>query len=33
MRQMKNLGRFLEDQPDVTDDYEIDWNYPLAADQ
>ena len=25
-------GRFFEDQPDVTDDYQIHFNYLLAAD-
>lgn len=25
-------GRFFEDQPDVTDDYQIHFNYVLAAD-
>ena len=25
-------GRFFEDQPDITDDYQIHFNYLLAAD-
>tara|TARA_B110000261_G_scaffold136641_1_gene154591 strand:- start:368 stop:469 length:102 start_codon:yes stop_codon:yes gene_type:complete len=25
-------GRFFEDQPDVTDDYQIHFNYLLTAD-
>ena len=28
----EKLGRFFEDQPDVTDDYQIHFNYLLAAD-
>ena len=30
--QMKKPGRFFEDQPDITDDYQIHFNYLLAAD-